>query len=248
MPLHPTNTPEFWGEEVSDIRTLRRCFNLRYLEYSNINLGNFIDKNPLHLDIDNYDLYSRHWILTNDKRDILGYGRIVTGERTHFAEEIINLAEEARLQYFNPYFQFSNYTCAYENIPVELKASIKDIESTQKIAETSRLVILDKSNALRYAIFLVESAIGNALIHNDIIISSCLKAQVKLYERYGYDYLPGGENYNVKGTPFASLYLTKDMILPKHRSRILSKGLLAEEKSIARKGVKKISTLYRKVI
>lgn len=66
-----------------------------------------------------------------------------------------------------------------------------------------------------------------------MIISSCLKDQARLYERYGYEYIDGGENYSVKGTPFSSLYLTKDMIIKKHKNRILEKGLEAEERCLA---------------
>ena len=246
-----SNEQEFWGEEVSDFETLIRCFQLRYNEYSNINLGAFVEPNLHNLDIDNYDLYSRHWILTNKNRDILGYGRIVTGKPTFFAEEIKSLAQRKGLKDFDPNFEFSNYTCAYDNIPKTLKKNILKLEREIKVVETSRLIIIDKSNALRYAIFLVESAIGQALIEADMIISSCLKNQVKLYERYGYGYLEGGESYDIKGTEFASMYLTKKMILEKHRARIHEKGLLAQNRSIKFRGITKLSPQpkhYRNVV
>lgn len=221
-----------WMEEVNDFDTLIRCFLLRYSEYMLFNLGQYLVYNEAGIDMDNYDLYSDHWVLRNEDGDVLGYARLVTGKRSYFFDEMSQLAKDFKLSHVNANFQYDYYSCSFEGMPEELSSLMRFYHQEMSIMETSRLIIVEKGRVLKNLIQMIETGIAYGLERSDMIISSCLADQVKLYLRYGYEYLSGGESYTIKGSQFSSLYITKDMIVERHQKKLKERGLRALENSL----------------
>jgi hypothetical protein len=93
--------------EISDKETLKRCFQFRYQIYSESLMKEFLKENNNKIDIDYYDIHSRHYVLLQDD-NLIGYIRTVLPKDELTNYEVLEIGKEFRLLTNQKYFEQNN--------------------------------------------------------------------------------------------------------------------------------------------
>jgi predicted GNAT family N-acyltransferase len=184
--------------EITDKNELENAFRFRYEEYAKSRLNVFLKPNEAGLDLDIYDLHSRHYSLFKGEDEMIGYIRVVLDRTTCYNPKVYEIGEKfgffthgehsskAIIKSKEPDYPF----LSYENVPEKIEQHYQSlIKSGAKILEASRLIIREDYRGMRNTAFLVESAISlyvNLYREYHFAVADCVKEHHGFYRRYGF--------------------------------------------------------------
>lgn len=199
---------KFKFRELHDEQELTQFMKLRYDKYLSSPMKNFIDINPHKIDIDIYDLQSRHFgLFCEDEPG--GFLRIVYPKMEVYQENVFNIgrrynvfcpdkhsaANIERLDY--PEFPF----ISYPKVPRPIQQFYDSLcAKNEKLVEPSRLMLFQNVQGLSKAKFLAECAIViyvMTCMGSKHAVINCDTRHGRFYQRYGFYHLENKEEYNV---------------------------------------------------
>jgi Acetyltransferase (GNAT) domain len=185
--------------EAQNITELEALLKLRYKVYRKSKYINFCPKNKHQINLDQYDLYSRHFGLFENKSGIekpVGYMRVVQEERSPTANQVLEIAKKAspkladslQIPVTKP-FPLMTYFRGSEKVNSVLA---RLASNGLKMCEASRFVFAKEIRSLQLAKFVTESsvAIYRALGFYCSIIT-CSIPHSRFYNQYGFSQLKG---------------------------------------------------------
>lgn len=214
--------------EATTVEELKALLQLRYRGYHQSRCTNIIDKNESGLDLDYYDLQSKHmgFFQLKGKETIpLGYMRLIEDDLTNAAPMIWELAEE-HPELVEKLKEKPESPLPFLSISPDSKA-INDFYNKacadgKKIVEGSRFVF-DKSVRSRgFPKFVLESAVAITLFSQDFeyAMLGCLPRHGSFYSLFGFEPFSGYEDFPYGALRSCILKNTKESIPDKIRSKI----------------------------
>ncbi|MEP1489181.1 MAG: hypothetical protein ABJK28_12205 [Algibacter sp.] len=172
-------------------------------------MKNFLALNDHEIDIDIYDLQSRHFGLFCEDKPA-GFLRIVYPKKELYQENIFNIGckynifsqkthnkkDITNLDYPDfPFISYSKVPCSIQNYYNNLNAK------NETLVEPSRLMLFQNVSGINKAKFLTECAI--VLYHLICIgkkhaVINCDVRHERFYQRYGFEKINSTENYHLK--------------------------------------------------
>jgi len=195
--------------EITEPEELEKAFRFRYEEYLNSRCHVLIKQNQQNVDIDIYDLHSKHYGLYISNGLMIGYLRFVLDKKEYYNNAIFMIGKKYDL--FNEtehsFESLKNNNRAdypflsYPNLPESISsfyASLTDIND--RVIEASRLIISENFRGLRNISFIVECAISIYVLdckNYNYAVVDCVREHAVFYRRYGFELIEKNQNYNV---------------------------------------------------
>jgi predicted GNAT family N-acyltransferase len=209
----------FTFREITEQADLENAFHFRYEEYSGSRLKAFLKHNEQRVDIDTYDLHSKHYgVFTGDNK-LMAYLRVVLDKREFYNPLVFEVGKKYEV-FSDLEHSFSSLQnspkadfpfLSYPNVPESIQSKYNSLKSNNEtIAEASRLIIKEEYRGLRTVAFLIECAMVlfiQICLGKKHAVVSCCKDHCSFYERYGFRPFGTGEFYNVFGMPMDTLAL-----------------------------------------
>ena len=197
-------------KEVVDARDLIDCFRLRYQQYDNPEYRLFLNENIHELDIDAFDLHSRHWAVYSDLNQILGYARIVhKEENTAVSMQIqkiieaydLNITSDANPNNYLPILRFQSDSAS------PTVGQFFERHNKQKVVELSRFMIR-KGSPLRTSKFMVNAGLGiyRHLLDIDKVVLACNDTHEKFWSLYGFKNMHKNQTYHIGSLKSVNLF------------------------------------------
>ena len=178
-------------KEVIQHDELEACLQFRIKWYMQSRVNKFLSKPDGVLWLDEYDPYSRHYIMyLPEHMGPLGYMRVIQKEKSHSAEAILYIANQNKIKLCSPKNMISimdYFPGAKECIMNYIGNSIDNIN----ICEPGRFVVdrsnTSASNTFRFVGWVLTQNINQA----SHAILSCVKSHIAFYHKCGFVELPG---------------------------------------------------------
>lgn len=197
---------KFTFREITEKEELEEIFRFRYEVYSNCHLNVFIHKNEQHIDMDNYDVHSRHYALTDGNVNA-GCFRIVYPKQKLTNEDVLEIGIKYQLlsqeEYFNKNGKAPYPFLSYDGIPQSYWNYYNELQMrNENITEGSRLVLHPDYRSLRTSKFITECSVAvftldcigktNAVIY-------CRPDHTKFWKHYGFVSIAHTERFEFEG-------------------------------------------------
>lgn len=194
--------------EIINENELEKFMHLRYKTYAESVNQDFIKKNNQELDIDIYDIHSKHFGLFYDNEPV-GAIRLVHHKSEIFDERAYNIglkngvfaedfhSKENILKYDYPDFPF----ISNKELPESIRDFYNNVNEKEFITEGSRLILVGKHKGLSLARFLVESTIAYSVFCKESThsILNCNSSHQRFYKQYGFENIDADKEYFLKG-------------------------------------------------
>ena len=199
--------------EITTRKELEEAFRLRFSVYSGSESSVLLNEHSSGLDINYFDIHSRHYAIKTNGR-IIGYLRTVLPRTELFSETVIEIGEKYGLLNRGDYVNCNEKTpypfLSYNGTPQSHNEYYKSLlDKNEDVAEVSRLIIHPEYRSINSAKFLVESAL---VLYTKFCfgkmhgVVDCFRHHAEFYKRYGFSIIPGGE-YSLFGKPRYTLSL-----------------------------------------
>jgi hypothetical protein len=238
--LNADRKKTFTFYEITDKAELEKAFHFRYEVYLKCSNRVFLKENIHHVDLEIYDLHSKHFGLYTSRQELTGYFRVVMDRKELYNFQVFEIG----MKYGLFSLQEHSYECyrystepeypflSYPNLPEEIKSYFQSIKNkSEGVVEASRLMIKEEYRSIRTAMLFIECTLAQYMMiclgHKHGVLS-CVKEHGSLYKRYGFQIIgasDGYEIYNRKAITM-SLSLSSSSIPSLFFSRI--EGMAAE--------------------
>jgi predicted GNAT family N-acyltransferase len=188
----------FTFREITEAGELEAAFRLRYEVYAKCRLSPFLKPAYCGMDLDHYDLYSRHYGLFNEVDDLAGYFRVVLGWRESYQDHVSRFCNDMGINLETGFFgkvssafSLPEYPfLSYPELPAPVRSYFEElIRNNESLAEASRLIIKDEYRGMRTSAFLLECAVMLYLllcIGRKHGVICCAEDHSRFYIRYGF--------------------------------------------------------------
>jgi predicted GNAT family N-acyltransferase len=209
--------------EITEPDELEKAFRFRYEEYSKSRLCPYLKKNEEKIDIDIFDLHSRHFGLFTNINQLIGCFRVVLC-RNEFYNPVV-LAIGLKHHFFNNFSHSkANFTkmtapdfpfLSYQNLPDSIREHYHILKSNnENIAECSRLIIREDFRGIKTSLFLIECALMQFMIicsGKRHAVLDCCKDHQAFYTRLGFIPFDDGGGYEMFGHMIDVMFLPLDL-------------------------------------
>lgn len=204
-----TKTPfTFIFREITQKAELEHAFRMRYQVYQQSENKAFIRDNEQQIDIDGFDLHSKHFGFFQE-HEMVGYVRAIFPAKIYTNP----LAEEMKAEFGTliPQTMKEDYPfLSFENVPAshfEFKRTLED--NGDVICEASRFIIHPRYQSSGAARLLIESSLSTHILHEDCsyLVISCGISHERFYKRYGIQNIDVEKSYISKGVEITTLAL-----------------------------------------
>ncbi|MEM6700619.1 MAG: GNAT family N-acyltransferase, partial [Bacteroidota bacterium] len=188
-------------KEVFAVEDLEKCFQLRLRKYGDYCRQAFLEGNSQEIDIDPFDLYSKHWAVYNQDNEIISCARIVQEEKNWRIEDQIKALIEK--------YKITKFSCRISNFPIVnyqsddsrqgLASFLKD--NTRKLVfELSRFVV-ENDSSLKIPRFTINAGLGiyKYCYQSEMMILSCADKHEKFWHHYGFKKIKENSAYETRG-------------------------------------------------
>ncbi len=216
--------------EIKSEKELKQFMQLRYETYLESVNRDFIKEDKNRLDIDVYDLHSKHFGLFYNEEPI-GSVRLVMHKSKVYDKRAYNIGlknGKFKEQYHNhknilksdyPEFPFISNT----EIPSSVaKFYSKFSKNKKNLLEASRLTLVEKFKGLSQVKFLIESTIVYFMVQNENnhAVLNCNSSHERFYNRYGFKTINTKDKYFLKGrTSTSSSVLSLSSVEDKYQEQ-----------------------------
>ncbi|MEP3570689.1 MAG: hypothetical protein ABJN28_11265, partial [Flavobacteriaceae bacterium] len=161
-----TSLKKFTFRELHDEEELIKFMELRYNKYLNSPMKNFLNLNPHKIDIDIYDLQSRHFGLYCEDEPG-GFLRVIYPKTEVYQEAVFNIGCRYNVFCANKHSLKNIENLEYPEFPFisypEVPGPIRQFydvynAKNEKMVEVSRLVLFENAQGFGKAKFLTECA------------------------------------------------------------------------------------------
>ncbi|MBE0551840.1 MAG: hypothetical protein IH619_05625 [Ignavibacterium sp.] len=171
--------------------------------------------NENHLDINHYDVHSRHFAL-NCGGLTVGYFRVVLPKDELTNTEVLEIGKKYKLLDEEDYFHKNGKApfpfLSYEGVPQSHWDYFNEIQSrNEMVAESSRLMLHTEHRSIRKSKLLCECAMmlyPLIFISKKNVLISVRKEHAPCYIRQGFVPIANGETYYIKETDIVGITLT----------------------------------------
>ncbi|MBC8047946.1 MAG: GNAT family N-acetyltransferase [Fimbriimonadaceae bacterium] len=197
-------------KEIKHSGELKRFLHLRYETYLRSANSHFIKTNEHHLDMNIFDVYSKHYALMCGD-DCVGYMRVIFPKDDYQNKEILIMGQRHGLINDEDDEHAPYPFLSYEGVPKSHWDFYNEsLRLKQKVIEGSRLIVLPEYRSIRIVKFLFECSVALHKPESNSFncIVNCCPNHCRFYQHYGFN-LIGNETYFVNNIPKASLSLPK---------------------------------------
>jgi predicted GNAT family N-acyltransferase len=201
--------------EITEKDELEKFFHFRYEVYSGCQCKSVLKSNEQAIDIDYYDVHSKHYALSCENSDA-GYFRVVMPREELKQNSIIEIASKNGV--FSDYDKYKGNGAApfpflsYKEVPQSYWGFYENlIARNETLAECSRLILTPESRTLRTSRFLIECAIAMYLIicfGKKQAVLSCNVKHKSFYEYYGFEAIGKENGFSIYGYDSVAMSLT----------------------------------------
>ena len=209
--------------EISEPDELENAFRFRYEEYIKSRLFAYIKCNNHCVDIDTYDLHSKHYGLFRGNSDMIGYLRVVLDKREYYNQNVFKIGK--RFDLFSEVdHSFENLKnsgeadypfLSYPSVPESIQSFYYALKArNESFAEASRLIIKKDFRGMRSSLFLFECALVLFLKicqGSKYAVVHCCKDHGQFYKRFGFLPFDGNSEYNEFGVRKVVLFLSRSI-------------------------------------
>ncbi|MCD4663885.1 MAG: GNAT family N-acetyltransferase [Bacteroidales bacterium] len=187
--------------EITEKDELEKSFRLRYNVYSKCRMNSFVKPNKHSIDIDSFDLHSRHFTLICNNT-IVGYMRVVLPKEEILQQNILELGNMYDLLNDSkkpkndgspyPFLNYKGTPGSYWNYYHSL--SIKN----EGLVEASRLALLPEYRTIRSSKFLIECIMVFFILICERMkhaVIACYDNHSAFYKYYGFKEIDSGNKY-----------------------------------------------------
>ena len=190
----------FTFREITEKEELEAFFRLRYEIYSLCAMKDFLYENNNRIDVDYFDVHSRHFALLNGTNTI-GYFRVVLPKDELTNYDILEIGKRHQLldeiEYIKKIDEAEFPFLSYEGIPERYLIYYLDLlNRNEKLAEASRLILHPQFRSIITGKFLIECAMAlfvNICIGQKHAVVFCSGKHDRFYEPYGFIPIAGRE-------------------------------------------------------
>jgi predicted GNAT family N-acyltransferase len=214
--------------EITEKDELEKAFRFRYEEYSKSSNHVLLKHNIYRLDINSFDIHSRHFGIFSTTNELIGYLRVILDKT-----EIYNLrVYEIGVKYdlFSvvkhakenlPGLKVADYPfLSLPNVPENVKSYYSSLKSNNNFfAEGGRLMIKEEFRGLRVSNFLLDCAMmlfSQICLGKKHAVLCCDSHHIPLYKRCGFQLFGGDNEFDVYGTNKIIMYFPLNTLLPEH--------------------------------
>jgi predicted GNAT family N-acyltransferase len=211
--------------EITEKEELEQFLRLRFDIYSGCRCRSILKNTGHPIDIDYYDVHSKHYAMTCGNKNA-GYFRVVMPKEELTQQSIIEIA--GKYSIFSDYDRYLNSEAApfpflcYKEIPQSYWNFYKSMKRGNKnLAEASRLILIPDFRTIRTSRFLIECAIVLYLIICFGKIQAVLSCNVNhksFYEYYGFKAI--GEENGLSTYGFDSVAMSLVSLPDQHHLRL----------------------------
>jgi predicted GNAT family N-acyltransferase len=210
--LSTVATKTFTFREITDAAELEEAFRLRYEVYSRSKNHGFVKQTEARIDLEIFDLHSRHYGLYSVNNELAGYLRVVLDRKEYYNSSVFEVGEKIGLfsvqehsegclkKSMSPDFPF----LSYKELPACIRLYYQSIRNRNEgIAEAGRIIIKEEYRGIRTSAFMVECALVLYMLYcqgSKHAVISCLKEHSLFYLRYGFQPMGDGQPYHPFGT------------------------------------------------
>jgi predicted GNAT family N-acyltransferase len=197
--------------EITETNELDRLFHFRYEEYSKSRMSSYLRNGSNEMDIDIFDLHSKHFGLFNIHNELVGCLRVVLDRKGFYNPNVFEVGKKNEI-FIDSTHSFEGVKnsndaefpfLSYPNLSESIKSHYESIKTkNESVAEASRLIIRGDLRGLRTSVFLIECAMmlfilicsgqRHAVLH-------CFRDHRAFYERYGFRPFDDGQGYKTFG-------------------------------------------------
>ncbi len=204
----------YYFREIQGREEMLSWLKLRYTIYNSTRCAGFLSDNELEIDVDAYDLQSKHYGLfveEADQQKLIGGLRIIQNTpvlstiRTLKELGLIDLCQQQSEQEVLPILSY---------FPEDKDDHFSPLMPNGRVAtEGSRLVLNKEYQSLRLAKFIISNAIILHLMMEEdwVAFVSCNPLHARLYQSFGFENVCDYKTW-AKDAPVSALYL-RDGIL-----------------------------------
>ena len=178
-------------KEVIQHDELEACLQFRIKWYMQSRVNKFLSKPDGVLWLDEYDLYSRHYMMNlPEQKEPLGYMRVIQKEKSHSAEAILHIANQNKIKLCSP----KNTISIMDYFPGAKRCILNFIERSGaelNICEPGRFVVDRSKNTAGHTFRFVEWVLTQNKSQARHAILSCVNSHILFYRKYGFIELPG---------------------------------------------------------
>lgn len=197
-------------KEIQEIEELEKCLILRYEHFNSPQYRVFLNKNNLGIDIDEFDIFSRHWIVIDEANEIIGYARIIQRKKN---SNIFHLIQQIQKKYSIAEFQLKNKMCSFPMMKYQTNkskiflASFLGENTEKEVFELSRFIIKNGSS-IRVSKFMVNAGLSiyKSCFQAEIMILACIENHEKFWRRYGFSNISEKEKYRIEQLSAVNLF------------------------------------------
>lgn len=194
-------------KEIDTEEDLEFFMKIRYKAFKEKPLSNFLQLNEHKIDINIYDLHSRHFGVYGYNGEPVGYVRVVFHKEKFYNDFSFSIGEKYGFFNNETYCNKNLKTLTYPDFPFISYLGTPDAiqsyylslkEERTNVVECSRIIILKKEKDLFR--FLVDCILSVQYCYgkNFLPIVNC-DAQYKMfYEQYGFETIKNGAHYYIK--------------------------------------------------
>lgn len=204
-------------KEVCGVEDLERCFKFRLQKYKACHRQAFLNGDNLEIDIDGFDVYSKHWGVYDQKGEIISYARIVQKDKNlSIASQIEELLEKHSIPDFAPQKTSFPITIYQTTESKQAITSLFANNAGKRVFELSRFVT-QCGSPLSISKFIVNAGLGvyKYCYQSEMIILSCTEKHEKFWRHYGFKNMEEDLVYKKDHVKSVNLYSQLTGIHPK---------------------------------
>jgi predicted GNAT family N-acyltransferase len=227
--LSTVTTKTFTLREITDAAELENAFRLRYEVYSNSSNQVFLKQNSHKVDINIFDLHSKHYGLFAENNELAGYLRVVLGRNELYNSEVFEIGKKLEI-FTESEHSFENIKkiatadfpfLSFPTVPDSIKSCYNTLKSKKEgFVEAGRIAVSEKYRGARISTFLIECAVVIYVILSigqRHAVICCSKEHSFFYQRYGFKPFGQSEPYDVFRTKKMALSLSLSLSsIPKY--------------------------------
>jgi len=222
MPGNSFRTLTF--REITNPAQLEKACRFRYREYANCRLAPFLKRNADMIDLDVFDLHSRHFGLFTGDNILIGHERAVLERHEYFNQMAFDIGMKHGIFTIDEHSHENLKKSSIPDFPF-LCHPIKDNAITslyqalrsrnEKFAQGSRLILSEDFRGCRKTLFFLMECcmmlVVNISSKRSNVINDCSREHSLFYERYGFRPFAGANEFNLFGIRGKIMWMEKSL-------------------------------------
>lgn len=212
----------YYFRELQDQKEMLNWLRLRYTIYNSTRCAGFLKTNEEEIDVDHYDLKSRHYGLfveEADEQKLIGGLRIIQNKPVLSSIRMLKemgILDQQKLVKEKAVLPIMSYFEDKEDANFSML-----LEESLVATEGSRLVLNKDYQSLRLAKFIISNAIIMHLLLEEswTAFVSCNPLHARLYHSFGFQDVCSATTW-AKDAPVSALYLQDDLLAPDKREEL----------------------------